>query len=112
VYDMLLADGYVHAHRGRGTFVTETLSIQENEKREAVLQLSPWGERVQMLNTQHDVPRAQIPSPKPSIINFQMQRMPAEHFPLAEWKSALAAVHRSGWREPSGAAGDPELREA
>ena len=51
-------------------------------------------------------------SPKASVINFQMQRMPAEHFPLGEWKSALAAVHRSGWRESSGVAGDPELREA
>uniref|UniRef100_UPI00403F2D2A MocR-like pyridoxine biosynthesis transcription factor PdxR n=1 Tax=Paenibacillus sp. FSL H3-0457 TaxID=2921430 RepID=UPI00403F2D2A len=112
VYDMLLADGYVHAHRGRGTFVTETLSTQENEKQEAVLKLSAWGERVQRLNTQHEVLRTQMSSPKPSVINFQMQRMPAEHFPLGEWKSALAAVHRSGWRESSGVAGDPELREA
>lgn len=112
VYDMLLADGYVHAHRGRGTFVTETLSTQENEKQEAVLKLSPWGERVQRLNTQHEILRTQMSSPKASVINFQMQRMPAEHFPLGEWKSALAAVHRSGWRESSGVAGDPELREA
>ncbi|PQP81047.1 PLP-dependent aminotransferase family protein [Paenibacillus sp. PCH8] len=112
VYDMLLADGYVRAYRGRGTFVTETLSIQEHVKQEATLRLSPWGERVQMLNTHHELHGIQNHSPNASVINFRVQRMPAEHFPLAEWKSALAAVHRSGWRETSGVAGDPELREA
>lgn len=43
VYDMLLADGYVKAYRGKGTFVTDTLTEQEQLGQEAVIQLSPWG---------------------------------------------------------------------
>lgn len=113
VYDMLLADGYVRAHRGRGTFVSDTSTLQEHAGQEAILPLSPWGERVSMLNihNQNEEPSS-IKREKP-VINFHVQRMPAEHFPQAEWKSALAAVHRgSGSHERSGAAGDLELREA
>lgn len=43
VYDMLLADGYVWAHQGRGTFVTDTLTAKEHKEHEAILPLSPWG---------------------------------------------------------------------
>ncbi|WP_433921874.1 PLP-dependent aminotransferase family protein [Paenibacillus taichungensis] len=112
VYDMLLADGYVRAHRGRGTFVSDTLTAQEHEEEEAIIQLSPWGERVSTLNIQNQKQQPSALAPEQRVINFHVQRMPVEHFPQAEWKSALAAVHRSGSHEQSGAAGDPELREA
>ncbi|MDR6724939.1 GntR family transcriptional regulator/MocR family aminotransferase [Paenibacillus amylolyticus] len=110
VYDMLLADGYVEAYRGKGTFVTDTLTTATKKGTEAKIVLSAWGERVAALDTQKgDTPAL---AQGKSIINFQVQRMPAEHFPESEWKSALAAVHRSDWREHSSAAGDLELREA
>ncbi|MDQ0172045.1 MocR-like pyridoxine biosynthesis transcription factor PdxR [Paenibacillus tundrae] len=110
VYDMLLADGYVEAYRGKGTFVTDTLTTATKKGTEAQIILSAWGERVAALDTQKgDTPA--LAQGKP-IINFQVQRMPAEHFPESEWKSALAAVHRSDWRDHSSAAGDLELREA
>ncbi|QOS80932.1 PLP-dependent aminotransferase family protein [Paenibacillus sp. JNUCC31] len=112
VYDMLLADGYVQAFRGKGTFVTDTLTEQEQVGQEAVIQLSPWGERVSTLNTQIQKDTRSVMERDPSLINFHVHRMPAEHFPQAEWKSALAAVHRSDQREQSGTAGDLELREA
>jgi GntR family transcriptional regulator/MocR family aminotransferase len=112
VYDMLLADGYVRAYRGKGTFVTDTLTEQEQEGQEAVIQLSPWGERVNTLNTQIQKDTRSVIAWDPSLINFHVHRMPAEHFPQAEWKSALAAVHRSDRSEQSGVAGDLELREA
>ncbi|MCM3175086.1 PLP-dependent aminotransferase family protein [Paenibacillus sp. MER 99-2] len=110
VYDMLLADGYVEAYRGKGTFVTETLTTSTQKNTEAQIVLSAWGKRVAALDTQKgDTPAL---AQGKSTINFQVQRMLAEHFPEAEWKSALAAVHRSDWREHSSAAGDLELREA
>ncbi|MGC5775070.1 PLP-dependent aminotransferase family protein [Paenibacillus pabuli] len=112
VYDMLLADGYVQAFRGKGTFVTDTLTEQEQAGQEAVIQLSPWGERVSTLNTQIQRDTRSVIERDSSLINFHVHRMPADHFPQAEWKSALAAVHRSDPREQSGTAGDPELREA
>ncbi|KOY13971.1 aminotransferase class I/II-fold pyridoxal phosphate-dependent enzyme, partial [Paenibacillus xylanivorans] len=112
VYDMLLADGYVRAHRGRGTFVSDTLTAQEHEEQEVILPLSPWGERVSMLNTQNQKETPPVHNREQPLINFHVQRMPAEHFPQTEWKSALAAVHRSGSHERSGTAGDLELREA
>ncbi|MEC0122962.1 MocR-like pyridoxine biosynthesis transcription factor PdxR [Paenibacillus pabuli] len=112
VYDMLLADGYVQAFRGKGTFVTDTLTEQEQAGQEAVIQLSPWGERVSTLNTQIQRDTRSVIERDSSLINFHVHRMPAAHFPQAEWKSALAAVHRSDRREQSGTAGDPELREA
>ncbi|WP_434749580.1 PLP-dependent aminotransferase family protein [Paenibacillus amylolyticus] len=112
VYDMLLADGYVRAFPGKGTYVTESLSAHDNNQSEAVLSLSPWGERLRTLTAEHKRSREEIQPAHASVINFRMQRLLAEHFPVAEWKSALASVHRSGWREPGGAAGDSELREA
>nr|WP_154896377.1 PLP-dependent aminotransferase family protein [Paenibacillus xylanexedens] len=110
VYDMLLADGYVEAHRGRGTFVKGTFRTEAQGEQEAVIQLSPWGERVSRLDTQKGTESVSVQDRH--IIDFHVHRMPAGHFPTSEWKSALAAVHRSDWREQSGAAGDPELREA
>lgn len=112
VYDMLMADGYVHAYTGKGTYVTESLSSQHHVQTEAVLPLSPWGERLLSLRAEQERSREEVQPAHESVINFRMQRLLTEHFPAAEWKSALAAVHRSGWREPEGAAGDPELREA
>ena len=112
VYDMLLADGYVRAHRGRGTFVSDTITAQDHAEQEAMIQLSPWGERVSTLNIQNEKGKPSALDREQRVINFHVQRMPAEHFPQAEWKSALAAVHRSGSHERSGAAGDLELREA
>ena len=112
VYDMLLADGYVHAYPGKGTYVTESLSVHHNDHSEAVLSLSPWGERLRELTAEHKRSREEIQLEQESFVNFRMQRLLPEHFPKAEWKSALAAVHRSGWRDVDGAAGDPELREA
>ncbi|MGF9700009.1 PLP-dependent aminotransferase family protein [Paenibacillus sp. MABNR03] len=110
VYDMLLADGYVEAHRGRGTFVTGSFTTEKQAEQEAVIDLSPWGERVSRLDTQKVA--ESVHDQNQDVIDFHVHRMPADHFPEAEWKSALAAVHRSDWREQSGAAGDPELREA
>ncbi|MFS0872915.1 PLP-dependent aminotransferase family protein [Paenibacillus xylanilyticus] len=110
VYDMLLADGYVEAHRGRGTFVTGSFTTEKQAEQEAVIHLSPWGERVSRLDTQKVA--ESVHDQNQDVIDFHVHRMPADHFPETEWKSALAAVHRSDWREQSGAAGDPELREA
>ncbi|PYE48253.1 PLP-dependent aminotransferase family protein [Paenibacillus barcinonensis] len=112
VYDMLLADGYVHAYRGKGTYVTESLSTHTDHQQEAVLPLSPWAERLLASAASDKSPREEMQSEHEAVINFRMQRLQPEHFPAAEWKSALAAVHRSDWRQPCGAAGDLELREA
>ncbi|WP_342552651.1 PLP-dependent aminotransferase family protein [Paenibacillus sp. FSL R7-0652] len=112
VYDMLLADGYVHAYLGKGTYVTESMSAHHNDQIEAELHLSAWGERLCTLTAEHKRSREEVQLTHESVINFRMQRLLTEHFPAAEWKSALAAVHRSGWQEQGGAAGDPELREA
>lgn len=70
------------------------------------------GERVSLLNTQIQRDTRSAIEQDSSLINFHVHRMPIEHFPQAEWKSALAAVHRSDRREQSGVAGDLELREA
>ncbi|MBU5354805.1 PLP-dependent aminotransferase family protein [Paenibacillus barcinonensis] len=112
VYDMLLADGYVQAYRGKGTYVTESLSTHSDQQTDAVLPISPWGERLLASAAVDKRSREETQSGHESVINFRMQRLQHDHFPAAEWKSALAAVHRGGWREPAGAAGDPELREA
>lgn len=110
VYDMLLADGYVRAYRGKGTYVSDTLTEKEYTGREAKISLSSWGERVANLHIVNgDVP---IDAAHQPVIDFNMQRMPAEHFPQAEWRSALAAAQRSDWRKQSGVGGDLELREA
>ena len=70
VYDMLLADGYVRAYRGKGTYVSDTLTEKEYTGREAKISLSPWGKRVANLHMGNgDVP---IDTARQPVIDFNM----------------------------------------
>ncbi|MDP4098475.1 PLP-dependent aminotransferase family protein [Paenibacillus sp. P96] len=115
-YDMLLADGYVQAEVGRGTFVAPVASPQPPAHRESSIVLSPWGRRL-MQNKASSTQATGIMGQQAaecgkSMISLIPQGMQQEHFPYAEWKSALYAAAREatapGAEDSAGAA---ELRE-
>ncbi|MFB5267202.1 PLP-dependent aminotransferase family protein [Paenibacillus enshidis] len=119
-YDMLLADGYVLAEVGRGTFVAPAASPQPQADRESSIMLSPWGRRLMRIKDciQQDyapqdtpIPRRKGPKHK-DLISLIPQGMQREHFPHEEWKSALYAAAREA-AEPGveDRAGAAELRE-
>lgn len=119
VYDMLLADGYIKAETGRGTFVADgsfadfpagraegsavlgaaadmplrAASAEAIASASAAIPLSSWGERLM----EHHV---SIYEPaRKGAISFRSQGMQMEHFPYAEWRSALKfAGGKSGGR--------------
>ncbi|MFB5677031.1 PLP-dependent aminotransferase family protein [Paenibacillus terreus] len=119
-YDMLLADGYVQAEVGRGTFVAPAASPQPRAGREASIVLSPWGQRLMRIKDSGQeyasqnttIPGWQGPEHK-DMIRLVPQGMQQEHFPHEEWKSALYAAAREA-AEPGAedGAGAAELRES
>lgn len=111
-YDMLLAEGYVHAETGRGTFVTSAgySPPSAGTSQSTPVKLSGWGERILQL------PLAQEKQPKEKEgISFILQPLDMAHFPYEEWRSALSyAGGRKGSRLQHKAPpeGDRQLREA
>ncbi|MWV46870.1 aminotransferase class I/II-fold pyridoxal phosphate-dependent enzyme [Paenibacillus sp. HJL G12] len=110
-YDMLMAEGYVHAETGRGSFVTHAgYSPRPQEKmKETPVKLSNWGERLLQL------PRIPVDPAEQAEISFINQPLEMGRFPYEEWRSALSyAGGRKGSRLQHKAPpeGDSELREA
>lgn len=120
-YDMLLADGYVYAHVGRGTFVTSSGPAVQALSPGADIVLSPWANRLlQLESDQANLDTDLIRQPgnahregRQDIISFVPQGMRTDHFPHAEWKNALSAAARDrAITEREGLAGCAELRES
>lgn len=100
VYDMLLADGYIKTERGRGTFVSGdgfftgtggssgkaagvNRASRPTPPAAAPIMLTAWGERL-MERKLSVYERAGA-----DFISFRSSGMQMEHFPYAEWRSAL-----------------------
>lgn len=111
-YDMLHGDGYIQSVMGSGTYVSNTVSrLIEQPRQGAAIELSAWGRFVTELSQTEQVQ----PSPE-DLISFCDAGPSLGLFPLAEWKSAIAAAVREELDSSSlvlgDAAGDIELREA
>ena len=110
-YDMLMAEGYVYAETGRGTFVTAAgYSPPTMEKiKETPIKLSKWGERLL------HIPSAPLDPAKRTDISFINQPLEMSRFPYEEWRSALSyAGGRKGsaLQHKAPPEGDEQLREA
>ncbi|MEC0241759.1 PLP-dependent aminotransferase family protein [Paenibacillus dokdonensis] len=110
-YDMLMAEGYVHAETGRGTYVTHAgySPRHKMEIKDTPVKLSSWGERLISL------PRGPADSAKQAEISFINQPLDMSHFPYEEWRSALSyAGGRKGseLQHKAPPEGDGQLREA
>ncbi|GAA0133308.1 PLP-dependent aminotransferase family protein [Paenibacillus sp. YSY-4.3] len=112
-YDMLHGDGYIRSVAGSGTFVSGAAPrLEEEPRRGAAIELSAWGRTVSgsPLRTEEAEPSSG------SMISFCDAGPSLDLFPLAEWKSAIAAAVREELDASSlmleDAAGDIELREA
>lgn len=121
-YDMLLAEGYVEALTGSGTYVARGASYSEMESNElnSDLTLSVWGQRVLGMRTspggesdnEKDIKRPCSPD---EVISFTGDRMACGNFPFPEWKSSLghaAGEARAESHQPVSSAGSIELRQA
>ncbi|MEK4359559.1 PLP-dependent aminotransferase family protein [Paenibacillus sp. FSL M7-1455] len=110
-YDMLMAEGYVYAETGRGTFVTDAgYSPPSMEKiKETPIKLSQWGERLLR------IPDMPLDAAKRAEISFINQPLEMSRFPYEEWRSALSfAGGRKGvgLQHKAPPEGDGQLREA
>ncbi|AZK48380.1 PLP-dependent aminotransferase family protein [Paenibacillus lentus] len=111
-YDMLHGDGYVYAEMGSGTYVSDVIPRSTQQLHEgSTIELSAWGGIVT------ELPRLeQRWCSSDNLISFCDTGPSLELFPLAEWKSAIAAAVREELDSSSlaleDAAGDIELREA
>lgn len=111
-YDMLHGEGYVHSVIGSGTYVSDTIPrLSEQPHEGSVIELSAWGRHVT------ELPRVEQGWYSPdNLISFCDTGPSLDLFPLAEWKSAIAAAVREELDSSSlalgDAAGDIELREA
>lgn len=85
-YDMLMAEGYVYAETGRGTFVTDAgYSPPSTEKiKETPIKLSQWGQRLLR------IPNMPLDAAKRAEISFINQPLEMSRFPYEEWRSALS----------------------
>lgn len=110
-YDMLMAEGYVHAETGRGTYVTQAgYSPPPAEKiKDTPVQLSSWGKRLSVLPGGPSDPAVR------AEISFINQPMEMTRFPYEEWRSALSYAGGRGGSNLEHRAppeGDRQLREA
>ncbi|MGM1048690.1 MAG: PLP-dependent aminotransferase family protein [Bacillota bacterium] len=113
-YDMLLAEGYVNAMTGSGTYVARgaSLSNKEIEPINSGPMLSTWGQRVlDMMSS----PSGQTEGNAEELLAFTGERVASENFPYTEWKSFLghaANEAKEGISRESFSAGHMELRRA
>ncbi|MCJ8013911.1 PLP-dependent aminotransferase family protein [Paenibacillus sp. KQZ6P-2] len=110
-YDMLLAEGYVHAEAGRGTFVTHAgySPLPIGQIKDTPVKLSDWGERLLQL------PQTSADPVERTEISFINQPLGMDRFPYKEWRSALSyAGGRKGTslQQKAPPEGDWQLREA
>ncbi|GIO33807.1 MULTISPECIES: MocR-like pyridoxine biosynthesis transcription factor PdxR [Paenibacillus] len=110
-YDMLMAEGYVHAETGRGTFVTDAgYSPRQAENiKESPIRLSRWGDRLLHL------PAAPLEPATRADISFVNQPLEMSRFPYEEWRSALSHAggpKGTGLQHKAPPEGDGQLREA
>ncbi|WP_055109187.1 MocR-like pyridoxine biosynthesis transcription factor PdxR [Paenibacillus ihumii] len=110
-YDMLHAEGYIRSVLGSGTYVSHTVPrLAEQPRAGAAIELSAWGRAVA-----ESLREDQAGSSREGMISFCDAGPSLEQFPLAEWKSAIAAAVREELNASlalGDAAGDIELREA
>lgn len=110
-YDMLHGDGYIHSVLGSGTYVSNTVSsIIEEPCETAAIELSAWGHTVMGMPKMEREWKSME-----NRISFCDAGPSLDLFPLAEWKSAIAAAVREeldSSHSLEDAAGDIELREA
>lgn len=111
VYDMLLADGYVRAEAGRGTFVSEdsfssarseggvgeehvfgemAVDASRDRVRESDIPISAWGKRL----LAHRPPLYEKSTE--NAVSFLSGGLRMEHFPYSEWRSALSYAGGKG----------------
>lgn len=110
VYDMLLADGYVRAETGRGTFVSDDIyssesggisgegtAYSERAVRAGVkpifgesIPISSWGKRLL------ECPTPFYEQTDREIVSFRSSGMQMAQFPYSEWRSALSYAGGKG----------------
>ncbi|RXI99812.1 PLP-dependent aminotransferase family protein [Anaerobacillus alkaliphilus] len=81
VYEMLLADGYIHTKTGSGTYVSYTpQKLEPKTVKEKSVKLSQWGKKLPYLyNEEKKVP-----------FHFGIGFSPDyENFPVSDWKRAI-----------------------
>lgn len=112
-YDMLHGDGYIRSAAGSGTYVSGAAPrLAEEPRRGAAIELSAWGRTLSgpLSGTEKTRPDRR------DMISFTDAGPSLDLFPLAEWKSAIAAAVREELDASAlmieDAAGDIELREA
>ncbi|MBE9915986.1 PLP-dependent aminotransferase family protein [Paenibacillus donghaensis] len=110
-YDMLMAEGYVRAETGRGTFVADAgYSPRDVVKiKDTPVKLSRWGERLLLL------PEGPAEMAELADISFINRPLDMSRFPYEEWRSALSyAGGRKGacLQHKAPPEGDRQLREA
>ncbi len=81
VYEMLLADGYVHSKLGSGTYVSYTPQKPESKTvKDKSIALSKWGERLPIADHEE----------KKVLFHFGIGFSPDfDNFPISDWKKAI-----------------------
>ncbi len=137
-YDLLLAEGYVEAAVGRGTYVSEQVDMtdksahtanannlidgkleQQNAER-SIPALSRWGQRIMQLNVTQTAEPANVHDDDRhaalSSISFCPQDLVLQGNSLTDWKAALAAASQdmqsADFAYEMDTIGDMRLREA
>lgn len=119
-YDMLLAEGYVKAIMGSGTYVARGASVSNNENEPANSGpvLSTWGQQVlNMMSTPSGQTEVSVESSttRNELITFTGDRVDSGKFPYTEWKSYIsyaANEAKEGICQVTSSAGHMELRRA
>lgn len=116
-YDMLLAEGYVEAMIGRGTYVAKGVSLEENvhDDTHCDLALSVWGQNVVDMMSSKDSRVGFEQLYDDECISFVGDKAESNHFPYVEWKSAInyaASEARKEYQQQLPCAGHLELRQA
>ncbi|RAP78620.1 PLP-dependent aminotransferase family protein [Paenibacillus montanisoli] len=98
-YEMLIAEGYVRAEGGSGTFVADSLEAMapDNQRNEgAHLLLSAWAERLLVSKDKFTSIENHpfIEHGGKDEISFRVKQVDSSYFPVEEWKAALHAEVR------------------